>query len=131
MTFNMVLLAIQRCPRTLTPRPNRFKIFGESQSNQWSWDHLWVSLEGFKGFRKYFQGSLGRKWPLRPPISQGEIRILLETLGDTLNPRKKFYLPKSYIKFNSFIINFFVRPTLIGVALLIQHRFAKIYKGSP
>ena len=38
-------------------------------------------------------------WPERKGKS-GEIRSLLETLGSTLYPRKKLYLPKSYMDYN-------------------------------
>ena len=44
----------------ITPRPNWIKIFCESQSNQWPGDLHRVTMEGFEGFQKYFQGSLGR-----------------------------------------------------------------------
>ena len=43
-----------------TPWPNRIKIFCESQSKQWPGDLHRVTMEGFEGFQKYFQGSLGR-----------------------------------------------------------------------
>ena len=37
-------------------------------------------MEGFNGVWKYFQGGLGRKWPIRPPINQGEVQSLLSAL---------------------------------------------------
>ena len=51
---------VQVCKTGTTPRPCRIKIFCESQSNQWPGDLLRVTMEGFEGFQKYFQGGLGR-----------------------------------------------------------------------
>ena len=32
------------------------------------------------GFENIFRGGLGRKWPIRPPINQGEVQSLLSAL---------------------------------------------------
>ena len=46
----------------------------------WPFVDTLVSMEGFDGVWKYFQGGLRRKWPIRPPINQGEVQSLLSAL---------------------------------------------------
>ena len=56
----------------------------------------------------------------------GEIRSLLETLGSTLYPRKKLYLPKSYMDYNFCYKKILVRPTLLGGPLVKLGRISTI-----
>ena len=84
------LFGNQECPKiSLTSNPRQNCRIGQPFSKKW-----FFSPDQF-GPRRKRKGK------------SGEIRSLLETLGSTLQPPKKFYLPKSYIKFNSFFIKKF------------------------
>ena len=77
------LFTSQECPRIhLDRNPRQNCPIGQPSTKKW-----------------FFSPDQFGPWPECKGKS-GEIRSLLETLGSTLYPRKKLYLPKSYMDYN-------------------------------
>ena len=103
------LFGSQECPKKRLTRNHRQNCrIGQPSAKKW-----------------FFSPDQFGPWPERKGKS-GEIRSLLETLGGTLYPRKKLYLPKSYMDYNFCYKKILVRPTLLGGPLVKLGRISTI-----